>query len=81
MQHNDITVDGIFKSIPLIIFSYMYQPLIPAIYHELNNKTVLKMDKVLILGTLVASCAYVMCGLFGYVTFANHSNVKELMEK
>ena len=76
-----MTVAGVFNSIPLIIFSYMYQPLIPAIYHELSDKSVKKMDKVLSLGTLLASVLYVMCGLFGYVTFANHSNVKELMEK
>lgn len=81
LGHNDITVNGIFNSIPLIIFSYMYQPLIPAIYHELNNKSVQKMDKILLLGTLLASVAYILCGIFGYVTFANHADVEALMGK
>ena len=55
--------------------------MIPAIYHELKDKSVQKMDKVLCIGTTVASIAYVMTGLFGYVTFANHDNVQELMER
>lgn len=59
----------------------MYQPLIPAIYHELNNKSVQKMDKILYMGTIMASVAYIMCGVFGYVTFSNHKNVEALMEK
>ena len=31
-----ITVNGIFNSLPLIIFAYMYQINIPAIYTELE---------------------------------------------
>lgn len=33
-----ITVGGFFNSLPLIIFSYMYQINIPQIYHELADK-------------------------------------------
>jgi len=55
--------------------------LIPAIYHELKEKSVWQMDKVLCIGTTAASVAYVVTGLFGYVTFANHDNVQELMER
>jgi len=59
----------------------MYQPLIPAIYHELKDKSVAKIDKVLCIGTTFASIAYIVTGIFGYITFANHTMVKELMEK
>ena len=75
IKNNNISVNGIFSSIPLIVFSYMYQPLIPAIYHELTNKSVKKMNKILYLGTGLASCLYIMVGIFGYVTFSNHREV------
>ena len=81
VRHNDVTMNGVFQSVPLIVFSYMYQPLIPAIYHELNNKSVKKMDKILYLGTIMASVAYILCGVFGYVTFSNHEKVDYLMNK
>ena len=67
-----ITVLGIFNSLPLIIFSFMYQPNIPAIYHELKKSSMFNMNKVLIIGTSIAVIAYIMAGLFGYVTFSTH---------
>lgn len=35
----DITATGIFNSFPLIVFSFMYQPNLPSVYHELKVKT------------------------------------------
>jgi amino acid permease len=75
----DITVAGIFNSLPLIIFAYMYQPNIPAIYHELKAKNMGNINKVLSLGTLMASVAYILTGMFGYVTFAKRLNVDQIM--
>lgn len=63
---------GIFNSMPLIIFSYMYQPNIPAIYGELNRRHLHNMKKVLAIGTGMASVAYILVGMFGYVTFAKN---------
>ena len=68
-----------FNSIPLIIFSYMYQPLIPAIYHELKVKDLKNMKTVLASGTGFASVAYILVGLFGYITFSKSSKVDEIM--
>jgi amino acid permease len=34
----NITTFGIFRSLPLIIFAFMYQPNIPMIYNELAKK-------------------------------------------
>lgn len=70
MSQPKITVWGVFNSIPLIIFSYMYQPLIPAIYHELKARNLNNMKTVLASGTGFASLAYILVGLFGYITFA-----------
>ena len=70
---------GIFNSLPLIIFAYMYQPNIPAIYHELKAKNMGNINKVLSLGTLMASIAYILTGMFGYITFAKRLNVDQIM--
>lgn len=75
----DITVAGIFNSLPLIIFAYMYQPNVPAIYHELKAKNMGNISTVLSLGTVMASVAYVLTGMFGYVTFAKRLNVDQIM--
>ena len=69
LYESDITIAGIFNSLPLIIFAYMYQPNIPAIYHEMKDKSMFKMKKVLASGTAIASFSYIFTGVFGYVTF------------
>ena len=70
LKDTHISLIGIFNSLPLIIFSYMYQPNIPALYQELKKRHIGNMQKVLVYGTLVASLAYIMAGMFGYITFA-----------
>ena len=69
LYESDITIAGIFNSLPLIIFAYMYQPNIPAIYQEMKEKSMFKMKKVLAFGTAIASFSYIFTGVFGYVTF------------
>jgi amino acid permease len=76
-----ISVQGIFNSLPLIIFSYMYQPNIPAIYHELKSKNMMNMQKVLWIGTGIATVVYIVVGMFGYVTFAMNPKVDEIMDQ
>ena len=80
-KHNTLSVWGVFNSLPLIIFSYMYQPNIPAIYHELKKKNMMSMKKVLGIGTGMATIAYILCGSFGYITFVKRSNVEDIMEE
>lgn len=81
IKNFDISVFGVFNSIPLVIFSYMYQTNIPMIYTELEKKDLTHMWKVMRNGTVGATVVYVMAGIFGYVTFASNPNVKELMDK
>jgi len=78
-QGSRISVSGVFNSLPLIIFSYMYQPNIPAIYHELKKSSMINMSKVLYIGTAMATIAYVMTGMFGYITFSMHPEVDKIM--
>jgi amino acid permease len=77
----DISLMGVFNSLPLVIFSYMYQTNIPMIYVELEKKDLKHMWKVMRNGTIGATIAYLLAGVFGYVTFANDPFVKEKMNQ
>jgi amino acid permease len=59
----------------------MYQPNIPAIYCELKRRNMHSMKKVLAFGTGLATIAYILCGMFGFITFAMNPDVCEIMEK
>lgn len=73
-----LSISGIFSSLPLIIFSYMYQINIPAIYQELETKTLGQAKKVLFSGTAMAAVAYIAAGIFGYIAFADGSTEEQL---
>jgi amino acid permease len=66
----DLSVLGVFNSLPLVIFSYMYQTNIPMIYAELEKKNMNSMWKVMMFGTAGATISYMLAGMFGYATFA-----------
>lgn len=80
IENFDITAFGIFNSLPLIIFAYMYQTNIPMLYAELEKKDLRHMWKVLRNGTIGATFAYWCGGVFGYTAFAANPNVEKLME-
>ena len=63
---------------PLIIFSYMYQINVPALYSELEVKTVANGTKVIVVGTILAAIVYICAGIFGYIAFADGSTEDEL---
>ena len=65
-----IDIHGIFTSLPLVIFAYMYQVNVPAIYTELSNPNMSNIKTVLIIGTILAVIVYVFAGMFGYASFA-----------
>ena len=73
-----LSLSGIASSLPLIIFSYMYQVNIPQIYQELENKSLPKAKRLLGLGTTLAAIVYITAGIFGYIAFADGSTVKQL---
>lgn len=64
-----ISIRGFFTSLPLVIFAFMYQINIPAIYTELKVKSIANMNKVLVTGTILASVCYMVIGIFGYIAF------------
>ena len=72
-EKKQLSITGFFSSLPLIIFSYMYQLNIPAIYSELEVKSVANGSKVIITGTIIAAIVYISAGIFGYIAFADGS--------
>ena len=79
-EKSKVTVDGIFNSLPLVIFAYMYQINIPAIYTELEQPDMNKIKKVLGLGTTLAGVGYIMAGMFGYAAFAAGESTVKMCE-
>lgn len=51
------------------------------IYVELEKKDLKHMWKVMLYGTVGATVSYIFAGIFGYVAFANYSNVDDLMNQ
>ena len=66
-----LSFSGVVSSFPLIIFAYMYQVNIPAIYTELETRNNKQMSRVLVLGTIGAVMLYIIVGVWGYATFIN----------
>lgn len=56
----------------------MYQINIPAIYNELETKSLKQAKKVIFGGTILAAIIYITAGVFGYVAFADGSTEEEL---
>ena len=77
-EKSQLGLNGIFNSLPLVIFAYMYQINIPAIYNELEKPDLTTMKKVLALGTILAAFGYILAGMFGYVAFAAGEDEVEL---
>ena len=77
-EKKQLSITGFFSSLPLIIFSYMYQINVPALYSEMEVKTIANGTKVLIIGTILAAVVYITAGIFGYIAFADGSTEDEL---
>ena len=79
-QRAKLDIPGMFNSLPLIIFGFMYQCNIPAIYNEMNERNLKKGKSVLYIGTIAAIVCYLVAGIFGYVTFSSGNSVEEYDE-
>ena len=58
-----MNIDGVFTSLPLVIFAYMYQVNVPAVYTELEIPNMKNIKAVLIFGTLLAVIVYIFTGI------------------
>ena len=73
--------DGMITTFPFIIYSYMYQPMVPTIYKNLEKRNLSRMEKVLIRGTYSSVILYLMIAVFGYLTFVNNEKQLLILEK
>mmetsp|Transcript_1471 Transcript_1471/g.1717 ORF Transcript_1471/g.1717 Transcript_1471/m.1717 type:complete len:217 (-) Transcript_1471:217-867(-) len=62
-----VTASGLAGSVPFVIFSNLYQPTVPMIYNELQNKSKPRMRRVLIIGGIVVTILYAFDSVFGYL--------------
>ena len=58
----------------------MYQINIPAIYNELTDKNMASMKKILVIGSFGAAFAYILAGMFGWVSFAATPDIDKYKE-
>ena len=73
-ERTSINAPGLANSISIIIFAFMYQVNIPALYSELENKDEKKIKFVIIIGTILACVLYIMAGIFGFMSFASNTS-------
>ena len=57
----------------MIIFSYMYQINVPALYQELEVKNLGRAKLLIGLATTLAAVVYILAGTFGFEAFAASS--------
>ena len=62
-----VSFEGISSSIPFIVFSYMYQPSLPLVHHELQNKSKPRMRKVIIIASIFVVILYSIESSVGYL--------------
>lgn len=73
--------NGVISTFPFIISSYMYQPMIPTVYKNLENRNLRRMEKVVLRGTNGAVIIYIMIAVFGYLTFVNNEEQLSILHK
>lgn len=63
----ETTLGKMSRAIPFIVFSYMYQPVVPVIYTELKNRSRSKMRQILACGSVFVIFVYIIDAAFGYL--------------
>ena len=78
----ETTLGKMSRAIPFIVFSYMYQPVVPVIYTELKNRSRSKMRKILACGSVFVIFVYIIDAAFGYLwAMARPAFVATLIEQ
>ena len=72
-NYSNVSLSSVYTAFPFIISSYMYQPMVPAIYKNLENRNLERMGKVLLRASYGAVFLYIIIAVFGYLTFVGNS--------
>ena len=70
----NLTYNSVLKGIPLIMFSYMYQPVVPVLYKEMNPRKTSIIRSVLLYGTILLIIVYTLDSSFGYLLVVGNSS-------
>jgi amino acid permease len=62
-----VTFKGLVNAIPYVVFAFMYQPNIPIVYRELDNKNYKRMEKIVVRGSSSVVFLYIIAAAFGYL--------------
>jgi len=73
LEYGNFTLD-IFKSIPIISFAFTFHPSIFPIFGEMVNATMKRMSGVISLSIVFCMVAYLLVGIFGYLTFLDKTD-------
>lgn len=76
----NISFSGLYSTFPFIISAYMYQPMIPAIYKNLERRNFKRMEKVILRGSYGAVFLYILIAVFGYLTFTDRPEQLAILE-
>ncbi|CDW72205.1 UNKNOWN [Stylonychia lemnae] len=63
------SLNGAINSFPMIFFLLGNQPSIPMIYSEMRGKSIKKMKRIMIFGTILSTSLFLPVGIFGYLIF------------
>ena len=81
-EYFDVSYKGLVSAIPFVVFAFMYQPNIPIVYRELNNRSYDRMEKVIIRGSGSVVVLYILASVFGYLgLIGDAANLKILIDK
>lgn len=78
-NYSNISFSSIYSAFPFIISSYMYQPMVPAIYKNLERRNLRRMGKVLYRGSYGAVLLYIIIAVFGYLTFVGKNEQLQIL--
>ena len=74
-----ISYEGLIRSIPFVYFAFLYQPCIPIIYRELNERNYFRMGKVIKRGSGIAVFLYILACTFGYLGLVSHPDYIQIL--
>ena len=74
-KYFSVTISGMAEAMPYILFSYMFQPIVPIIYSELKHKNKFTMRKVLMIGSIFVVIIYILDSTFGYFCVVNQPSL------
>ena len=74
-KYFSFTISGVAEAMPYILFSYMFQPIVPIIYSELKHRNKITMRKVLMIGSIFVVIIYILDSTFGYLCVVNQQSM------